>query len=54
MASKMAMAYGKAEQYGLSTVQAQYMQTHFNGAPASMLDMAEMFAKKYQKDGHMK
>ena len=38
----------------LSSVQSFYAQTHFGGAPPQMLAMAEMFAKKYEKDGLLK
>jgi oligoribonuclease NrnB/cAMP/cGMP phosphodiesterase (DHH superfamily) len=53
VASKMAGAY-KKPQYTLNSVEAFYLQVQKNGAQASLLDMAEMFAMKYQKDGHLK
>jgi hypothetical protein len=52
MASKLAGMYQRPLEFGLNSVEAFYLQAK-NGAPPSMLDMAEMFAAKFQKDGHL-
>lgn len=52
MASKLGGMFQRPKEFGLNSVEAFYLQAR-NGAPASMLDMAEMFAAKYQKDGHL-
>ena len=52
-ASKMANAYKKTS-YTLNSVESFYLQVHHSGSQASLLDMAAMFAQKYEKDGHLK
>lgn len=42
-----------AKAYNLNTVEAFYLQGKQPGGNASLFDMAEMFALKYQKDGHL-
>lgn len=53
MASKLGGQYKKAKAYNLNTVEAFYLQGKQPGGNASMFDMAEMFALKYQKDGYL-
>jgi hypothetical protein len=50
MASKLGGAYKKPREYLLNSVEAFFLQQRQGGA-ASLLDMAEMFALKFQKDG---
>lgn len=50
MASKMGNTY-KQTSYTLNSVEAFYLQSP--GMP-SMNDLAEMFALKFEKDGHLK
>lgn len=51
LASKLGFANPK--KYMLNSVQAFYHQSFAEGASPQLMDMAEMFAKKYQKDGHL-
>lgn len=54
MASKMGNVYKKQSEYTLNSVEAFYLQSLEEGAMPSLNDMAEMFAMKYEKDGHLK
>ena len=54
MASKMGNVYKKPGQFTLNTVEAFYLQSLEEGAMPGLTDMAEMFAMKYLKDGHLK
>ena len=53
MASKMGNTY-KQTSYTLNSVEAFYLQSLEEGAMPSLNDLAEMFAMKYEKDGHLK
>lgn len=53
MASKMGNTY-KQPSYTLNSVEAFYLQSLQEGAMPSLNDLAEMFAMKYEKDGHLK
>lgn len=53
MASKMGGQYKKAKEFNLNSIEAFYLQAKQPGGMASLLDMAEMFAAKYVKDGHI-
>jgi hypothetical protein len=53
MASKMGNTYNK-KNYILNSVEAFYLQSQEEGAMPSLNDLAEMFAMKYEKDGHLK
>mmetsp|Transcript_8641 Transcript_8641/g.14631 ORF Transcript_8641/g.14631 Transcript_8641/m.14631 type:complete len:105 (+) Transcript_8641:348-662(+) len=55
LATKMAMTYKKGREYSLNQVEALYLQVkHGKNTMPQLLDMAEMFALKYEKDGHLK
>lgn len=53
MAAKLASAHKKPREYALSQAHAIYMQSKDPNAMPQLIDMAEMFAAKYLKDGHM-
>ena len=52
-ASKMANAFQKPS-YALNSVQSFYLQVSHGNAQPNLLDMAMMFAQKYEKEGHLK
>jgi hypothetical protein len=55
LASKMALAYKQGAAFGLNSVEALYLQvSKGSNVMPQMLDMAEMLAKKYEKDGNLK
>ena len=53
MAAKLATTHKKPREYALCQAHAIYMQSMDANAMPQLIDMAEMFAAKYLKDGHM-
>ena len=53
-AGKMAGMFKKPEEYSLNSVEAMYLQSQQPGSMPGLLDMAEMLARKYENEGHMK
>ena len=50
----MAGMFKMPEDYSLNSVEAMYLQSQKPGSMLGLLDKAEMFARKYENEGHMK